>query len=412
MEYGCIGEKLTHSFSKEIHNSFAEYEYELCEIPRGELDRFAKNADFKAINVTIPYKELIMPYLDEIDSAAKSTGAVNTVVNRDGALCGYNTDFYGMKSLISREGIDVSGKKVAILGTGGTSKTALAVANYLGAKKIIRVSRDGNEDAVKYEDLYKKHADAEVIINTTPSGMYPKIFDTPVDLSKFHSLTGVIDAIYNPLRSRLILSAHKRGIKAAGGLYMLVAQAVRASEIFLDRQYGEDTLEKVYRKILSDKENIVLIGMPSSGKSTVGQILAKTMNRELYDTDTVIEEHEGCSISDIFKNKGEAYFREVEANVIRDMSSKNGVIISTGGGVPLREENVDSLKMNGKLYFIDRPLENLIPTDSRPLTSTREAVEKKFRERYGIYIGAMDRRIDANCAAEEVANKIERDFTL
>ena len=242
--------------------------------------------------------------------------------------------------------------------------------------------------------------------------MYPKIFDTPIDLSKFHSLTGVIDAIYNPLRSRLILSAHKRGIKAAGGLYMLVAQAVRASEIFLDRQYGEDTLEKVYCKILSDKENIVLIGMPSSGKSTVGQILAKTMNRELYDTDTVIEEHEGCSISDIFKNKGEAYFREVEADVIRDMSSKNGVIISTGGGVPLREENVDSLKMNGKLYFIDRPLENLIPTDSRPLTSTREAVEKKFRERYGIYIGAMDRRIDANCTAEEIANRIERDFTL
>ena len=267
MKYGCIGEHLKHSFSKEIHNALADYEYEIREIERENLSSFAEKKDFLAINVTIPYKELIMPHMYYIDGHARSIGAVNTVVNRGGLLYGYNTDFYGMSMLIRHAGVEIEGKKVVILGTGGTSKTSLAVAEALGARKIIRVSRTAREDAISYEEIYLCHTDADVIINTTPSGMFPNIFDAPVDISKFPTLSGVIDAVYNPLRTPLILAAKERGIAAEGGLYMLVAQAVRASEIFIDTKYDESETERVYEKIKREKENVVLVGMPASGKA-------------------------------------------------------------------------------------------------------------------------------------------------
>ena len=412
MEYGCIGERLSHSFSREIHKALADYEYILREVPREELDSFMKNADFKAINVTIPYKELVIPYLYFIDSVAESIHAVNTVVNRDGRLYGYNTDSYGMKSMIEYAGIDFKDRKVAILGTGGTSKTAFAVATSLGAKVIFKVSRSVSDGAVTYGDLYENHSDTEIIINTTPSGMYPNIFDTPVDLSHFERLVGVVDAVYNPLRSRLVLSALKMGVKATGGLYMLLAQGKRASEIFTDNVYGEEALNSLYSGILRQKENIVLIGMPSSGKSTVGRLLAKRLCRDFYDTDEIIEKREGRPISDIFKNEGEKHFRELESAVIRELSTKNGVIIATGGGAVLREDNTLALKMNGRLYFIDRPLSRLFPSGDRPLTSTIEALKKKYDERYPIYNDAMDVRIDADCSDETVADRIEENFNL
>lgn len=410
MKYGCIGEHLKHSFSKEIHNALADYEYEIREIERENLSSFAEKKDFLAINVTIPYKELIMPHMYYIDGHARSIGAVNTVVNRGGLLYGYNTDFYGMSMLIRHAGVEIEGKKVVILGTGGTSKTSLAVAEALGARKIIRVSRTAREDAISYEELYIHHTDADVIINTTPSGMFPNIFDAPVDISKFPTLSGVIDAVYNPLRTPLILAAKERGIAAEGGLYMLVAQAVRASEIFIDTKYDESETERVYEKIKREKENVVLVGMPASGKSTVGALLAKELSRPLIDTDKLVEEHAGMAIPEIFEKFGESRFRELESEALREASLKTGAIIATGGGAVLRSDNVAALRENGRIYFIDRPLSALIPTDDRPLSKTREAITARYNERYGIYSAVADVKIDAACDACGVAKRIIGDF--
>lgn len=408
--YGCIGERLKHSFSKEIHNALADYDYRIIEIPRDELGAFAEAKEFAAINVTIPYKEMIMPYLYKIDEHAKSIGAVNTVVNRDGKLYGYNTDFYGMSALLAHAGVSVMGKKVAILGTGGTSKTAYAVADAEGASEILRVSRTGREGAITYEELYERHTDVEVLINTTPAGMYPDIFTLAADIGKFPRLSGVIDAVYNPLRTPLISEAKRRGIAAEGGLYMLVAQAVRASEIFLDTKYDDCELERVYRKIASDKENIVLIGMPACGKTTVGKLLSKSLGRKVIDTDALITERAGKDIPTIFEEDGEAVFREIEAKIVRECAAMTGVIIATGGGAVLRADNVDALKENGRLYFIDRPLERLMPTGDRPLASTREAIKKRYEERYGIYTAAADVTVDAACNPRAVAEKIKKEF--
>ena len=409
-EYGCIGERLKHSFSKEIHNALADYDYDIIEIPREKLDEFATEKQFKAINVTIPYKEMIIPYLYEIDNQAKEIGAVNTVVNRGGKLYGYNTDFYGMCSLIKKTGIELTNKKVIILGTGGTSKTSLAVARALGASKILRVSRSAREDAISYEELYEKHSDADVIINTTPSGMYPNIFDTPVDLSRFYNLSGVVDAVYNPLRTPLVLDAKRRGIAAEGGLYMLISQAVKASEIFVDTTYEKRETDRVFSKILSEKENIVLTGMPGSGKSTVGRLIAATLNRDFIDTDDIIVKDEGKSIPEIFRENGEKYFRDAETRAIKKASMLCGAVIATGGGAILREENVNALRENGKIYFIDRPLSDLIPTNDRPLSGDKEAITKRYNERYKIYNETSDVKVAVDSNADGVCARIVEDF--
>ena len=412
MEYGCIGEHLKHSFSKEIHNALCDYEYEIKEIPREELRSFAEEGNFKAINVTIPYKEEIMPYLYNIDEHALLIGAVNTVVNRGGKLYGYNTDFYGMTELARHAGITLRGKKVVILGSGGTAKTSLAVCKSEGAKEIIKVSRSGKEGSVTYEELYESHTDAEIIINTTPVGMYPNIFDSPVRLEEFKELSGVIDAVYNPLRTPLIMKAREMGVPSEGGLYMLVAQAVRASEIFTDTRYPEGTVEAVYEKILRSKENIVLIGMPSSGKTTVGNILREKLGRTLIDTDEVIVKNAGVSIPELFKEHGEAYFRNLESEAVKSTSDKTCSVIATGGGAVLRYENIRALMENGRIFFIDRPLSKLIPTGDRPLSSTVEAVKKRYSERYEIYKSSCDVVIDADCTPDEVAEKICEEMKL
>ena len=412
MKYGLIGERLSHSFSKDIHGKLADYNYELCEIQRDELDTFMKKRDFLGINVTIPYKSAVIPYLDYIDGSAKEIGAVNTVVKRGDKLYGYNTDYYGMLALCSHAGVSLADKRVAILGTGGTSRTALCAARNSGAKSIIRVSRTAKDGAVSYEDFYKNHRDTEVIINTTPVGMSPNIFDTPVSLSGFDCLSGVIDAIYNPLRTPLIMSAKGLGISASGGLYMVVAQAVRASEIFLDTKYPDGIIEEIYRSMLKEKESIVLTGMPGAGKSTVGRLLSERLGRKFVDTDALIEEHAGKSITEIFENHGEEYFRDLESSVIAEVSGMCGAVISVGGGAVLRGKNLSALKENGRLYFIDRPLSALIPTDDRPLAKSREAIEKRYKERYGIYIGTADCKIDADCDADGVRERIERNFGI
>lgn len=390
MKYGCIAEKLGHSFSREIHDKIGLYEYELREVPKGELDAFMKARDFLGINVTIPYKRDVMKYLDYIDDAAASLGAVNTIVNRGGKLYGYNTDFFGMRELLSSTGIALEGKKVLILGTGGTSHTARGLAESLGAAEIVTVSRTGRGDAVTYEEAYERHADADVMINTTPVGMFPETDGVPIDISRFPRVTGVADAVYNPLRTRLVLEARERGITAAGGLYMLVSQAVRAAEHFTGQTLGADVTDRVYSELLAEKENIVLTGMPGSGKSAIGRRIASETGRRLIDTDAVIVERIGMPISEYFALHGEGTFRDVETEVIAEVANRHGCVISTGGGAILRKKNVELLRKNGRIYYIDRPLDFLTPTASRPLASDREAIRKRYEERHDIYIETAD----------------------
>ena len=406
MKYGLIGEKLGHSFSKDVHSMLSDYEYELREIPKDELEGFMLKAEFKAINVTIPYKESVIPYLSYISDEAKRIGSVNTVVNRNGKLYGYNTDFLGMVSLINKMHLKLEGKKTVILGTGGTSKTAYAVAESLGADPIITVSRTKKDGAIDYDELMKCHLDAEIIINTTPVGMYPDNHSSPIDISPFSRLEGVIDAIYNPIRTRLVLDALNRGIKAEGGLYMLVAQAVYAAEIFTSDKYPVEKLSKVFKKIKRRKENIVLIGMPASGKSTVASLIGQELSREVIDTDQMIINSRGKSIPDIFNSEGESAFRDYETSEIAKICSQNNKIIATGGGAVLRKENVQMLKQNGVLFFIDRPYEKLVPTVDRPLALDLEAIKKRYNERYPTYVESADVIIDADDQPINVAKKI------
>ncbi len=448
MEYGLIGEHLPHSFSKEIHGLIGryeknEYKYEICELRPDELDGFMKAADFKGINVTIPYKEKVIPYLYHIDDAAAAIGAVNTIVNRNGRLYGYNTDYYGLKNLIIDTGIELRGSKVLILGTGGTSKTARFVCRDLGASDIYIVSRRKNDSDTDpssssdstgpdghsgcrfiyttYDEVYELCPDADVILNTTPVGMYPKAGASPADIDRFSGLKGLIDVIYNPLKTKLVIRAAEKGLKANGGLRMLVTQAVYAYKLFMDgcncdadpsaevcspRAYedeeGVDKLaDTVFGHIYRDKLNIVLIGMPGCGKTTVGQRLKNVYDKEFVDTDSEIVNRENRQITEIFEKDGEGYFRKVESDVIRDVSALNGRVIATGGGAILDKANVDALKSNGILIFLDRPLKDLIPTADRPTAKDHAMLKKRYEERYDIYLSSCDIRVVETDKTEE-----------
>ena len=319
----------------------------------------------------------------------KKIGAVNTVVNRGGKLFGYNTDYYGMKALIEKIGLDFVGKKVLILGTGGTSKTARVLATDLGASRVFTVSRTKKENCITYEEAITNHQDADIIINTTPSGMYPDCDGKPIDISHFCALEGVVDAVYNPLCTNLVLNAKRRGLKAEGGLYMLVMQAVVAVEKFLGREIAKETADKVFASVLASKENIVLTGMPGSGKSTVGKLISLN-GFSFVDTDAEIEKQCGCTIKELINTKGEEYFRDLETEVIRNLSSQSSLIISTGGGAILRKENVNCLKRNGKLFFLDANLSRLQASDCRPLSDTLKKLQKLYSERIGIYQSTAD----------------------
>ena len=390
MKYGLIGEKLGHSFSKEIHAKIADYEYELKEIPSDRLKDFMTSKDFCGINVTIPYKQQVMPYLDFIDEKAEKIGAVNTVVNNDGKLCGYNTDFGGLLSLIQKKTDDLSGKKALILGDGGASHAAQVVLEHLNASKIYIVSLFPGNGKISYDEAVSQHSDANVIVNATPVGMYPNVHGSAISIEKFNNLELVVDVVYNPLRTDLILAAEKKGIPAFSGLYMLVSQAVLAAGHFTGTSFSSTVTDEIFSELVSNKRNIVLTGMPGSGKSTIGKVLAEKLNREFIDTDSLIIEKTGREISDIFATDGEAEFRRIESEIIEEVSLKNGCIIATGGGAVLNNQNIINLKHNGIIFFLDRDLEELIPTSDRPTANSRESIIKRYNERINIYTSTND----------------------
>jgi len=412
MEYGLIGHPVKQSFSQEVHAEIAKvfkhsYSYGLLDIPDGKaLDEFLKKKEFKAVNVTLPYKKAVLPYLDSISEEAKSIGAVNVIVNKGGKLCGDNSDYYGLKDLILRSKEDFKGKSALILGTGGTSNTAYTVLTDLGCSPVYKVSRTKKGGALSYEEAKEKGKEISFIVNATPCGMFPYEEDIPLCPEDFPNLKGAFDVIYHPLRTNFILEAQKRGVYSEGGLYMLVAQAFYAYFMFFGKKAETNPIDPVFRKILKERENIVLIGMPSSGKSTLGKIVADRLHRPFFDVDTEIEKKIGKSIADYFKDHTEKEFRDVEEETVKEISALSKAVIATGGGSVLRPINVKRLKRDGKLFYLDRPVEKLVPTASRPLSSSIDALYELYNRRRPLYEEVKDVLIDASKEIDEVAEEI------
>ena len=405
MEYGLLGERLGHSFSPQIHRDLAGYDYQLLPTPPEAVeDLFARRA-FQGLNVTIPYKRTVMPLCDEIDPRAAAIGAVNTVVNQNGRLTGYNTDIDGFLYMARRAGVDMAGKKVVILGSGGTSRTARAAAGELGAREIVTVSRRGEDN---YQNL-SRHADAQVLVNTTPVGMYPNWGQSPVSLESFPALEGVLDVVYNPLRTALLLQAEERGLPRSCGLPMLVAQAKRAAELFTGQNINDSRTETVLHGLREQLTSIVLIGMPGCGKTTVGRALAGKLGRTFVDLDEEIVRRAGTSIPEIFAREGEAGFRERESALVREFGERTGLVVSTGGGVVTRRENYIPLKQNGLLLHLRRDPAAL-PTDGRPL-SQATAPEELWRRRAPLYAAFADGEIDNNGPLAGTLEQIEKEMT-
>lgn len=393
MEYGLIGAKLGHSFSQPIHEHLGGYAYTLCPLPTAaDLDAFLKARAFKAVNVTIPYKQAVLPYCAQVDARAAAIGAVNTLVNRGGSLYGYNTDYAGFAYLARRTGISFAGKNVLILGTGGTQHTVRAVAADAGAARVTAASRTGTRGGVTYEEALAM-ADTHIVVNTTPCGMFPESDGCPIDLAPFPALEGVLDAVYNPLRTNLVLNARARGIPAAGGLPMLVAQAKYAAEIFLDRTLPEEGIEQELSRLRRAVTNLVLVGMPSSGKTSFGKAAAAALDRPFVDLDALIEQRAGKSIPDIFAAGGEEAFRALESAVCADAARQTGCVLSTGGGTVLRAENVRALRRTGAVVCLDRPLEALHVGGNRPLSVSLPALADMKNARAPFYAAASDRTV-------------------
>ena len=399
-KFGLIGESLSHSKSKEIHEFFGKYTYNLKNLKESEVEDFFKKKNFRGINVTIPYKELSIKYLDQVDPAAKEIGAVNTIINRNGILKGYNTDYLGFDYSLKYFDIDLKDKEILILGSGGASKMVQKLASDKGAKSVVVISRSGDNN---YENI-EKFSDFNVIINASPVGMYPNNMECKVDLKIFKKLEAVIDLIYNPFKTKLILDGEKLGIKTMNGLLMLVAQAFFAGELFLDEKLDESIIEKIYFKIKGDMENIALVGMPSCGKTTMARLLSEKLNRVYFDTDKLIEEMEG-KIPEIFEKKGEKYFRDLETSVLEEVSKKTGIIIATGGGTPLREINRELLLQNSLVIYLDRDIKNL-ETEGRPLSKNLETLEKMYGERNKIYEDISNIKIKVIEDEEKTLQKI------
>ena len=406
MEYGLIGERLGHSHSPKIHGLLAGYDYQLREISQEDLPAFLEARDFRGLNVTIPYKKAVLPYCDQLGEGARRIGCVNTLVHRpDGTLFGDNTDYYGIRATLNRGGVDPKGRHCLVLGTGGTSLTAIRALEDLGAASVERVSRKG---PLSYENVYDR-TDTEIIVNTTPLGMYPNNGTAAVDLSRFPNLRGAADVVYNPLKTALLLQAEALGVPRAGGLAMLVVQAARAAELFTGSAIAEEKVEAVLRRVKTDVTNLVLIGMPGSGKSTLGRLAARLLSRPFLDADAIIAEKAGMSIPEIFEKEGEAGFRRRETEVLSELGKQSGVVIATGGGAVLRQENLPLLRQNGWICRLRRPVEEL-PMEGRPLSASLQRLKEMEVEREPYYAAAADETLTNAGEPEALAKQMVKAF--
>jgi len=401
MKCGLLGEKLGHSYSPIIHRDLADYSYELFEVSPDALGDFLSSDRFDGCNVTIPYKKAVVPYCAELSPQAALLGSVNTLLRRsDGSLYGDNTDYNGFESLIRKSGITVAGKKAIVLGNGGASVTVVAVLRALGAQSVTVISRSGEDN---YENL-SRHYDAGIIVNATPVGMYPKNGDSIVDLSCFKNCSGVLDIVYNPARTALLLQAEELGIPCAGGLYMLVSQARRSSEIWTGSTIPDETVDGIYRRLSASMQNIVIIGMPGCGKTTISNRLSEMTGRPVYDCDDRIVELAGKTIPEIFASEGEEAFRAIETRAIAELSKLSGCIISTGGGCVTRERNYPLLHQNSRLFCLERDL-GLLAKDGRPISQSR-SLDELYKERRPMYERFADVMIDNSGTPTETAEKI------
>lgn len=401
LKCGLLGEKLGHSYSPQIHSMLADYEYELFEKLPEELEDFLKSGEFDGLNVTIPYKKAVMPYCAELSPTAAQIGSVNTIVRRsDGSLYGDNTDAFGFENLIVHNGIEVKGKKALVLGTGGASVTAQAVLKNLGASEVVVISRKGEDN---YENI-AKHADAEIIANTTPVGMYPNNGKAAVDLTQFPKLSGVLDVVYNPARTALLLQAERLGIPCAGGLYMLVSQAKRSCELFTGKSIPDSEIDRIERVLSHQMQNIVIIGMPGSGKTTVSTMLAEKLGRKIFDTDTIVSENAGMTIPEIFAVQGEAGFRRLESEATAEVGKLSGNIISTGGGVVTVADNYGLLHQNGVIVWIERDT-NKLARDGRPISLCSD-LNELYAARLPLYDRFADIKADNNGDINDTVNAI------
>ena len=400
MKCGLLGRKLGHSYSPQIHNLLGDYSYVLFEKEPEKLENFLKNGDFSGLNVTIPYKKEVIPYLSELSPTAKKMGCVNTVLRRsDGTLYGHNTDYFGFTSLVRHAGLSVAGKKVLVLGSGGASNTAVAALKNLGANPVV-ISRSGENN---YGNLHL-HRDAAAIVNATPVGMYPNTGVSPIDLALFPHLEGVLDVIYNPARTQLLLDAEKLGIPRENGLWMLVAQAKEAAEVFTGGKISDEVIEKIYRRLSHQMKNIVLIGMPGCGKTTIGALLAEKLGRTLADADEKIISLAGKSIPDIFAQDGEPTFRDWETKALTELGKQSGLVIATGGGCVTQKRNYPLLHQNGYLVWLERDC-SVLPTDGRPLSQAND-LGKMYAARKPLYEAFADIRVENAGTPAETVQKI------
>lgn len=400
MQCGLLGRVLGHSYSPQIHGYLGSYAYDLFEKEPEELADFLKNGDFTGLNVTIPYKKTVLPFLDELSPTARKMGCVNTIVRReDGSLYGHNSDFFGFQSLVRHSGIAVDGRKALVLGSGGASCTAVKALEALGTKPVV-ISRSGDNN---YQNLWL-HKDASIIVNTTPVGMYPNTGAAPLDLRVFPHLEGVLDVIYNPARTRLLLDAEGLGIPNENGLWMLIAQAKESAEYFTGEALHDSVIEAIYRKLRGQMRNLVLIGMPGCGKSTIGAALAEKLNRSLVDADERIVSLAGKSIPEIFAQDGEAVFRAWETKALEETGKQSGLILATGGGCVTREENYSLLHQNGVIVYLKRDI-SLLPKDGRPL-SQKNSLDAMYQTRRPLYEAYADFTVDNNGTPEDTVKAI------
>ncbi len=400
-EYGLLGEHLGHSLSPQIHSYFGNYNYSLIEKSPDELSDFFVNCPYAGINVTIPYKKAVIPFCDELDEVAARMGSVNTIRFSNGKIIGYNTDYYGFRYLLEKNNVSVEGKKVIVLGSGGASLTVCCVLEDLGAEKIVVISRSGADN---YQNI-SRHYDADVIINTTPVGMFPNNLQSTIDLSNFTACRAVVDIIYNPLRTKLLLDAENLNIPAINGLEMLVAQAKRAAEIFLEKDIENLKIQLTVRDMLQKFSNLVLVGMPGCGKSTVGRLLAERTNKPFLDIDDLVIETAGCSIPEIFAKDGEAGFRALETEAVLNATKQLGKIIATGGGAILKDINRLALRQNSTIVFLHRALDELA-TDGRPLSKDLETVRELYEQRLPIYRAVSDFEVTVDKNPEVTCKRI------